>query len=274
MIIQSKYLSIQDYHSSAPRWLSKSSILDFKKHGPQWWQLRYLLGIIKPEKPTEAMEQGNALDCYLTESEEIFYMRYVIKPEGHDGRTKEGKAWKEEHKDRKVISKEDHTILLEAVEAVKMHPMWTLISGSEKQLTLRRNTNLAFGLQSRPDFICVGTEPGHKVYIDLKKTCNLETFGRDAINFGYHYQAALASFCAADDGITFEKYYLAACEWERGSRFRLFEIPATAIEYAQRELVKIANEISDRIKADNFEDIQSEPEPLEIPAYLARKMDQ
>lgn len=267
MIIPASELSIEQYHDSAPEWLSKSSILDFKKHGPQWWEMRYLSKILPKDEPSKAMEQGSALDCFLTEGEEVFYKRYAMKPEGMSFATKEGKAWKEEHKEKEIISVEDFTILLEAVEAVKMNPIWPLIDGSMKQSTLRRATNLGFGLQSRPDFIA------GNVYIDLKKTCNLETFGRDAINFGYHYQAALADFCAADSGIHFEKFLLAVCEWERGARFRVFEIPKIAIDAARIELVTIAQEIGDRLKSGSWEDVQDEPETLEIPAYLLRKME-
>jgi hypothetical protein len=267
MLIPPSELSIDAYHSSAPQWLSKSSILDFKKHGPQWWNMRYLLGIIPKDEPTDAMEQGNALDCMLTEPEGAFYAKYVIKPQGMNFSTKEGKAWKEKNEGKEIIKGDDYKILLEAVEAVKMNPIWPLIDSSKKQCTLRRQTNLGFGFQSRPDFIA------GNIYIDLKKTYNLETFGRDAINFGYHYQASLADFCAADDGLRFEKYLLVACEWDRGSRCRVFEIPQMAIDAARIELVTISQEISDRLKSGNWEDIQSEPQPLEIPAYLARKLE-
>ena len=265
MLIHPSNLSIDAYHSSAPKWLSKSSILDFRKHGPQWWNMRYLLDIIPKDEPTDAMEQGNALDCMLTEPEGAFYAKYVIKPQGMKFSNKEGIAWKEKNEGKEIIKDEDYKILLEAVEAVKMNPMWPLIDSSKKQYTLRRQTNLGFGFQSRPDFIA------GNIYIDLKKTCNLETFGRDAINFGYHYQAALAGFCAEDDGLRFEKYMLAVCEWERGSRFRVFEIPQTEINAARIELVTIAQEISDRMKRGNWEDIQLKPQQLDVPAYLVKR---
>jgi hypothetical protein len=232
--------------------------------------MRYLMKVLPKDEPTKAMEQGSALDCFLTEGEEAFYKRYAMKPDGMSFATKEGKAWKEERKEKEIINVGDFAILLEAVEAVKMNPIWPLIAGSLKQSTLRRATNLGFGLQSRPDFIAFDNG---NVYIDLKKTCNLETFGRDAINFGYHYQAALASFCAEDDGIYFDKYLLAVCEWERGSRFRLFNIPMKYIDAARIELVEIATEISKRMKDENWEDVQSEPEDLQATAYQERKME-
>jgi hypothetical protein len=108
---------------------------------------------------------------------------------------------------------------------------------------------------------------------DLKKTRSLEHFGKQAIDLGYHLQAALAGWCLAADGIMVERSTLVAVEWERGARAREYIIPDEALQDGMQTLQALAGEIAWRIRADDWTDIQESPEPLDIPSWMMRKME-
>jgi len=267
-IIPAEQLPIEVYHSSAPAWLSKTSIRDYLEHGPSWFRQAYIDKTLARQTPGGA-EQGQALDCYLTEGEEVFVKRYVVKPPELSLATKEGKAWKEAHAGRKVISHEDSEILADAVAAVVTHPQWAGIQCARAQTTIRRySQGLGLGLQSRPDWLDVN----RGILYDLKKTRDLSRFGAQAIDLGYHIQAAIAGWCLAGESIPLEHAYLVAVEWERGARCRVYEIPQEALAHAEQTMRQAAAEIADRIKRDYWTDNQSQIEQLPIPEYLMRKM--
>lgn len=262
-------LPIAQYHASAPAWLSKTSLRDFISHGPAWWKMAYLDKIIDRKRPDGAA-QGSALDCYLTEGAAAFMASWAIKPAGLDGRTKAGKEWMEANEGKEVLSYGDSLILADAVAAVRAHPRWAEIEACTAQVTCRRQSaGLGLGLQSRPDWLEVSSGS----LFDLKKTCDLEAFGRQAINLGYHLQAAIAGWCLAGDGIGLEHAYLVAVEWERGARCRIYEIPHVALEEGDRVMRAAAAEIARRIQSGDWTDRQTSAEELPIPDWMLRRME-
>jgi hypothetical protein len=262
-------ISITDYHQSVTAgWLSKTSIRDFCEHGPAWWKMAYLDKTISKPTPDGAV-QGLALDCLLTEGTDAYLRGFSVKPEGFDGRTKEGKEWVKAQAGRRIISHQDSLILVDAAAAVRGHPRWKEIEACRAQMTCRRKSDaLGLGLQSRPDWL--NTDKG--ALFDLKKTCDLSGFGRQAINLGYHLQAAIAGWCLAGDSIALESACLVAVEWERGARCRFYEIPHYALESGDHQMRETAAEIARRIKDNDWSDVQAGTEDLEIPDWMARKM--
>lgn len=264
-------LPIEEYHASAPAWLSKTTINEFRSHGPAWWKLAHLSRTVARKTPGGAAE-GLAMDCMLTEGEAAFAARYAVKPKDMSFSTTKGKEWKAEQESRGVkhfIGAEDFDILRDAVDAVRNCSVWPEIQECEAQVTLRRESAaLGLGLQSRPDWIDIP----RGVVFDLKKTADLSAFGRQAIDLGYHLQAAIAGWCLAGEHIAMERAALVAVEWERGARCRVYEIPDYALDDGLSRLTETAREISARLQSGNWIDRQEQPEPLPIPEWMARKM--
>lgn len=270
MILAPTELPIAEYHRSAPQWLSKTSLRDFRSHGPAWWKMAYIDHSIERPAPGGA-EQGQALDCYLTEGAGAYAERYVIRPEGMNFTTKEGKAWREAQGGKLILSQEDAAILAEAVAAVRSLYCWPEIEAAQAQLTLRRNSAaLGLGIQSRPDWVDIK----RGIVWDLKKTRDLEIFGKQAIDLGYHLQAAIAGWCLAGESIGLEHAYLVAVEWERGARARVYEIPQEVLQFADREMRSLAAQVADRMKRNDWEDSQ-QPHAynLPIPSWLMAKLE-
>ena len=212
------------------------------------------------------------IDCWLTEGEVAFHARYVAKPDGLSLATKDGKAWKEANADREIVTESDLAILADAVAAVKSLPCWGQLLRAQAQCTIRRAaTNLGFGLQSRPDWVLI--EGNEVTTFDLKKTRSLANFGKQAIDLSYHMQASLAGWCLAGDGLTHTSARLVAVEWERGARAREYVIPTEALADGFRKLKEAGNEISRRLRENDWTDRQEQAEPLPIPDWMVRRME-
>lgn len=260
-------LPIAQYHNSVPTWLSKTSLRNYLDHGPAWWKLAYLDRSIEIPRPSGAKE-GLALDALLTESQAAFDNRFVVRPpEIDDLRTKEGKAWKATLNGRDWLHGEDMAVIADCVAAVRALPQWPLIQRAKVQNTIRRQALiLGLGLQSRPDWLDVD----HMIVWDLKKTRDLDSFGRQAIDLGYHLQAAVAQWCLECSEM---RAFLVAVEYERGARARCYEIPSIAIQDGHRLMVASAAEIARRLKANDWRDTAPEtPEALPIPGWMLNRM--
>lgn len=269
-ILPPEAIPIAAYHQSAPAWLSKTSLNDYRAYGPAWWKLTYI-DKTNPRPKPGGVEAGNALDCVLTEDGAAFEQRFAVKPDGHDGRTTAGKAWAAANAGKEHLSANDMLILADAVNAVRNHPRWADILRCKAQQTIRRSSPaLGLGLQSRPDWF----DADRGVLFDLKKTRDLDIFPKQAIDIGYHIQAAIAGWCAAGEGIALNNAYLVACEWERGARCRVWEIPHEVLAFADKQMREVAAEIAARVKSGDWADHpDAEIKPLPIPEYMMRKME-
>ena len=284
-ILNSFELPIEIYHQAAPQWLSKTSIMDFRNRGPAWWKLNYLDGQIIKEAPGGAA-QGSMIDCWLTEGEEAFNARYVyvpadapkkptaaqLKAKKPSPETLEAIAYWAQFGDRIPVMGEDADILPEAVAAVKALPIWPRLEAAQAQATIRRrDSGLGIGLQSRPDWLELRGSAA--TTFDLKKTRSLSGFGKQAIDLGYHLQAAIAGWCLSGDDFQHDHAFLVAVEWERGARARVYEIPSEALADGFRMVAETFREIAGRLQSGDWTDRQEQPEQLPIPAWMARKME-
>jgi hypothetical protein len=285
-IIPASELPIEQYHRSAPAWLSKTTLRYFAENGAPWFKL-FLDGQIKPPTPG-GVEHGLALDCLLTEDAAAFARRFPVLPDDAprrpDSRQRNAKkpspetvaaiawwdAWDAEHPGAIHLSSDDRLILADAAAAVRALPCWSEIEASMAQATVRRHAaSLGLGLQSRPDWL----RADRGAVRDLKKTRDLSRFGAQAIDLGYHLQAAVAGWCLAGDEIGLEHASLVAVEWERGARAREYVIPHEALVYADRQMREIAAEIADRIARGDWTDRQGQAEPLPVPGWMMAKME-
>lgn len=268
-IISPANLPIEEYHQGPPEWLSKTSINKFLENGPAYWHQAYIAKSVTVPTPGGA-EQGSMLDCHETEGVEAFAARYVIAPPGLDRRTSTGKAWAAENAGKEIITSSDYAILQDAVKALHALPQWPEIAACLPQMTVRRKSEaLGLGLQSRPDWLA----PTMTTLFDLKKTRDLREFPKQAINLGYHVQAAIAGWCLAGEGIALEHAHLVAVEWEHGARARVYEIPHEVLSAADALMRDTAAEIARRIKENDWMDHPpAQAEPLPVPDWMLRRM--
>lgn len=286
MILSPTALPIESYHRSAPEWLSKTSIMDFRRMGPAWWKLAHLDRAIERPSPGGVL-QGNMLDCYLTEGEAVYRDRYMVAPIGApkkpDSRQMNAKKPSPETLDaiaywapfagKVIVTQADEAIMRDAVAAVLDLPDWPRISAGKLQHSIRRHSSeLGLGLQSRPDILELDLSQRVATSWDLKKTADLDRFPHQALDLGYHLQASIAQWCLAGEGFTPDKAFLIAVEWERGARAKVYEIPTEALEEGFRWCGETVKEISQRLASGDWNYRQAAPEPLPIPTWRARQM--
>ena len=267
---------IRRYHSAGPKSLGSTRISHFREHGPVWWKLRYIDGAIEAPETSDAMKQGSLMDCMLTEPEK-YATRYIAKPEGMSFATKDGRAWKASQPDGVIIVPPDWiAIAQDCCAAVANHATANRMLQSEgcrSQVTLRHALPSGITLQSRPDYLALNEATMDGWYIDLKKTDDLDAFGRKAIDYGYHRQLALAQWLAARAGYRIAAYLLAV-EWQRGARARLFRMPEACLEYGWREVKDTVDEIAQRFTDDDWsDDHDGDVDELEVPHWMMAKLE-
>ena len=275
----------------AMRWLTKTALVRYREHGAKRFRMGYLDATRLPFPVPGGVDQGNALDCYLTEGPDVFAARYPVRPtppadmpprpqERHRTAKKPSpetvsafKAWDEWDAAHPMqagaleISDEDRAILADCVEAVQALPMWPELVAARAQHTVRRLVTPGIGVQSRPDWLMANAT------CDLKKTRDLDMFPRQAIDLGYTIQAAVAGYCLAGDGVAAEHSYLLAVEWAYGARARVYEIPSEVLVYATREMDRLIGEIVWRFENDNWTETQPGPEMLPVPGWKMKEIE-
>lgn len=202
--------SITDYHASAC--VSNSKLSTLEEGGPALYYGKHVAKTI-PHKVTDALRLGCAFDTLVTEGRTRFAEAYVIKPEGMNFSTKEGKAWRAAHcpNEDKLIAW-DEWEMMEAMEAALLSdPLFTTFVHSEMiaQATVRMvATKWGVGLQSRPDWLSMKPNEfsnGLKYSINLKTTEDWTDWFNDAdpshphtgkpvYTYNYHRQAAIDQF--------------------------------------------------------------------------------
>lgn len=142
-------------------------------------------------EPTPAMVAGTLAHTALLEPQTLD-QRYAVKPPGHDGRTKEGKAWNAEHAGRILVTAEQMQAAKRQAAAVRALPeIAQLMSRGRAEVSAFWIDNeTGEHCKCRPDF--VAEVDAGVVLIDLK-TCpdaSPRGFPRVVANMDYHLQHA------------------------------------------------------------------------------------
>ena len=149
----------------------------------------YLSPWPREDDETEAKEFGTAAHCYIVEGEEAFRERYVVKPEGFDGRTKEGKAWMAANVDREVISFAEVERLKGMVAGLALNPgtARAFVDGRAEVTGIHQDPETGLWLKIRPDFLRTGLAINYKT----TRSGSREKWMRQAWDLGYCVSAAL-----------------------------------------------------------------------------------
>lgn len=138
-------------------------------------------GLVKDET-TPAMRLGTLTHLALLEPER-FRQSIAIKPEGMSFASKEGKAWKEAHEGRDILTQDEYTTIHMMKERMPAEVLAALTSG-RSEVTVRNELN-GIPVQCRVDH---WNEIGGIAY-DLKTIGAIEDIEREIPKRGYHIQA-------------------------------------------------------------------------------------
>ena len=146
-----------------------------------------------PADPTPAMINGTLVHCALFEPDELA-SRYIVRPDGIDGRTKEGKAELAAlgADGREVVTVAAMAAAQRQAAAVRAMPDISalLADGYAEASAFWVDPETDVMCKCRPDWVAPA---GDGVVIIDGKTCidaSADGFGRAIRNYGYHLQAA------------------------------------------------------------------------------------
>ena len=145
----------------------------------------------EPGEPTPALKNGTMVHCAIFEPAS-FHDRYVVRPDGLDMRTKEGKAWAATVAGMEIITAEQMSAAKGQREALLALPEIAslLADGVGESSAFWIDETTGELCKCRPDWV---SPAGDGVVIVDGKTCvdaSPEGFSKAIWNFAYHLQAA------------------------------------------------------------------------------------
>ncbi len=273
-------LPIGVYHSIPSDYVSHSRFHDFVKHGPAFFEKRYITGEIAREE-TEALRYGQAFEDLKQRGIEAFRETVAVRPPHLKGKgnTAPGKAWNDAHADKYCI--DDATFaemvamcgaLDECTDAV------ALFENAEQQVTLRGD---AFGLkmQARPDILVldhfkpiIGDIKTTKAIGDLLREVGPNRYepGPAMLQFGYHSQLALMRRLLAEAGYPGASVYLWVAE-KSGLNAACIEIPEDILLEGERVFEHHAPRLGECIRTGRFPRAMANIVKLEAPGWMKRR---
>lgn len=152
--------------------------------------------IENPTPPTEAMKFGTLMHKAILEPSKLTSL-YHVYPVGYDGRTREGKNWKEAAKDRADIpflTKEEHQSIVGMIHSVHSRPnVMRLIEDSKHEVSWFARLGDPHNMvecKGRVD----GLSDQWRTIFDLKfatgNACSADRFQKDVLKYRYHVQAS------------------------------------------------------------------------------------
>jgi exodeoxyribonuclease VIII len=148
----------------------------------------YKAALEEHQDPTKAMQMGTAIHTAVLEPH-LYSQVVAVVPPDIDGRTKEGKAWKEQHKSRIHMTHAEDIEIQGVANSVRRHPFWDIIHLPHKieASVFAEDEETGLPLKARPDLWI----EDHTL-VDIKTTddATVEGFSRTVTSFGYHIQAA------------------------------------------------------------------------------------
>jgi hypothetical protein len=188
-------MPIEDYHSHEA--ISNSGLSHFLRSPAHYIAYRN-----EPPEPTDRMKFGTAAHFAILEPQ-LFYRRYVKRPDGANIKTGKGEAAKNrwatsegkailaelsEGGAKTVLSEDDFERVERMIEEIYSHPTaGPLFSGGKtEQSAFWRDPDSGVLCRARPDYL------RSDLQVDLKTTedASLSEFSRKVASLGYHRQAA------------------------------------------------------------------------------------
>lgn len=144
-----------------------------------------------PTEKTKALIIGRAFHCLVLEPEK-FDEEYCVMPQGYDGRTSSGRAFKAAAEERglEILTFDEYEMLTGMATSVLSDPYCQLLLSGEKEISYYwTDEDTGVKVKCRPD--CRTDLKNCSVVVDLKSCENaqIDAFIRDIFKYGYDLQA-------------------------------------------------------------------------------------
>lgn len=223
-------------------------------------------------KETPALILGSAIHVAVFQPDE-FSKRYAVKPEFMSFSTTLGKAWRDNHQGKVILSWDDAATCEGIRKAVRAHPIAAdLLSDGEAEITgYFRDSEYPEILQKlRIDWL----NKKQGVLIDLKSTedARLFPFMRDAYKHDYTLQSAHYLFGISQiTRITHEKFIFIAAEKAPPFAVQIYEATPDFITAGLLQRAKALAIYNECMKKNQWPAYSMEVLPLDVPAWAKKK---
>jgi exodeoxyribonuclease VIII len=224
-----------EYHASPG--VSNTMLSDLARSPAHCWALHHAPG--RPaRKTTPAMNAGTLLHTLVLEPEKV-PGAYIVRPDGLDGRTKEGKEWAAQAGGLTVLSAEQYATAEAQRDAIFAVPeLAALLNAGHSEVScFWRDEATDLPCRMRADWVS-NVVNGRVVLLDLKSTndASPEGFAKTMARFGYHRQAAHYSTGYANaDCVEVVNFVFGVVTQEYPFIAAAYSIAADALEQGQDE---------------------------------------
>ncbi|TXH35260.1 MAG: hypothetical protein E6Q98_15830 [Rhodospirillaceae bacterium] len=275
-------LPMDEYHGQCcigPSVSGSGLVMIEQKSLAHFWQQSSLNPNATPKKDTPALRIGQAAHTIILEGEEKFRKTVVVKPEGHDGRTKEGKAWLAEHAGlaeagTPIISHDDWLMLKAMAASIAAHPLarQAFADGSPEKTCIWQDSQTGIYLKTRPDWF----PSGSRFFPNYKTTRNArpDKFERDAFDLGYHQGAALCIDILTALGIDNPIYFFVAQEKEPPYVTTVATMKDAALDWGRLQNRHALDRLHAALDAGEWPGYSEGVVEIDMPAYIERRLDQ
>lgn len=246
--------------------INKSSLDDIHQ-SPAHFQYRKA----NPEEPTDAMILGSATHHGVLQPE-LLYKEYFARPDGIDGRTKEGKAKLEElgkaNVGKTMLKAPEFAMIEGMMKAARSHKVASrLLSGGQAEVTaISQDPEFGLTCKARPDYVTTGD-----TLIDLKTTNDVSffSFQRQVRDFRYHVQAAwyLDVVNAAIGKDQYKRFVLVAVEKEAPYGIMIYEMDPVSLKLGRAEARRDLKTYAECLKSNVWPCYTEATQIMTIPTY-------
>lgn len=235
-------LPAADYHA-APL-LTSGALRDFIR-SPRLYRDR-MDGLL-PEKDSDALRFGTLFHMAVLEPGK-YDQAVAVKPEGMSFASKEGKAWKEDHAGREIISCAD-SARIDCMRTRMPEEVAAMLVSGKSEVTVRNKLG-GFDAQCRADH---WDAPGRMLY-DLKTIGAIEKAEREIYARGYHIQGQFYRRLIEAETGTMPTLRLIFAESAPPYRWRVVQLDVDFQMIADQAIDDALAELAECERADKWED--------------------
>jgi len=182
---------------------------------------------------------GVAIHCAILEPND-FERKFKTLPEGHDGRTKEGKARIAEYSatGATVLSFEQGQQVHGMASAIAKHPLaFNLLVDSERENEMSMFWQRG-GCQCKARWDTVSKRYSYAADLKSCTDASLDAWRRTCVDYGYHIQAAHYLDGMRANGLNIDKFYFVCVESSPPHAVAIFELDEGFLSVAEDQIGK------------------------------------
>ena len=249
---------------SALNYSSAKSLLKSPKH--------FQASLKRKVEPSQEMLMGTAIHEAVLEGKSP---SYIVRPEGMDGRTKEGKEWKAQNAGKIILSQEEDAGVRNAIKAVRENAdvQYLLSLCKQREIGIVHNYN---GVEIKGRLDAHGQdEAGKPIILDLKTTSSAdpEDFGRKVFGLKYATQCAwYQSLLALELGLEESPaWFWMVVETQEPFDVVLYQPPEEALEIGRAQMKHCIDTYKTCLATGKWPGYSKGILSLEVPVWEKRK---